>query len=304
MGTKYTLRVKNDSQQTGSVYVYESCPDQNSQKLCSLAWFSKECHTGTEVSFEWDNDSYPNKAEQNSLHGTVFVTPYPTYWIRFGNFEEGQVLDVNNISQDMKVVFAPNVYEQSFTFTENNEWKVTGKNIDTGSGGGLYDTSGFEKANSDILEKFYEKSNYICGYGCLTKPEPFDDFVHITKLSIWSGEILDGLEVTYSNGKTYKHGCTYGACQTLELGEDSIVGMEWYYSVTGSYLYNAISNMIITTHFGKRFGPFGFVATGSEGKFSMGKENCYIAILFGIAHTPEDWGRQVINSIGGYYVQF
>lgn len=339
MSAKYILKVKNESKQTGRIYVYKTCPDPNSQNLCLIEWFSKESHSGTVVSFEWEKEysmswsetgrivegvqfkaSHTKETDQNSLHDTILITPHPTYWIRFEYFITEKNVDVNNISQAMEVVFAPNIYEQSFTFTKNNKWEVTGKNVDNtyktigekGSSNSLYAGSECEKTNSDFEDKFYEKSNHICGYGSLTNPEPFDDFVHmgkspfckITKLSIWSGEILGGLEITYSNGKTYKHGRTYGAYQTLEFGEDSIVGIKGHYSVTGTHPFNAISNMIITTRFGKKFGPFGFVATGSEGKFNIGKENCHIAILFGIAHTPKEWSAQVINNIGGYYAQF
>lgn len=319
MKSKYTLRVKNESEQSGSFCVYQTLAGQETNKnIYSLVWFSKVCHSGTEVSFKWNSNYSFVWSETGQLVpgvqlkalGAKDANSHPSYWIAFGDFVEGSVIDVNNISRAKEIIFDPNVYEQSFTFTKNNEWEATGMNAETAFGEGSSAMGEFGK--SDIEEKPYEKSNHLYGYGSLTNPEPFDDFMHIgkstfckiMKVSIWSGEILDGLEVTYSNGKAYKHGCTYGACQTLEFGEDSIVGIEGDYSVTGDHSYNAISNMIITTRFGKRFGPFGFVRTGAEGKFSIRNENCHIAILFGIVHTPKEWKEQVINSIGGYYAQF
>ena len=203
MSTEYTLRVKNDSQQTGSICVYQTCPDQeNNSNIYSLAWFSKSAHPETQLSFKWsidysmvwsetgelrpgvmfdasenkktdpsdmktniltlskENDAFlfknaetdgklgvltikadgtiPNKKASVGVgvgmggkpaialnafaNMTYEFIPHPTYWIAFGDFEAGKVIDVNRISQCMKVVFAPNTYEKNLTFTESNEW--------------------------------------------------------------------------------------------------------------------------------------------------------------------------------------
>lgn len=63
---------------------------------------------------------------------TYQFTPTPTYWIIFGDFVEGEVLDLkvinptmkNIFSQTMKIVFPLNVYELSLRFAEDNTWKV------------------------------------------------------------------------------------------------------------------------------------------------------------------------------------
>ena len=59
-------------------------------------------------------------------------TPTPTYWIMFGDFKEGEVLDLKNsnlpdkkvFSKALKIVFEPNVYEKNIIFTKDNEWEV------------------------------------------------------------------------------------------------------------------------------------------------------------------------------------
>ena len=63
---------------------------------------------------------------------TYQFTPTPTYWIVFGDFEEGEALDLNIInptgrsisSQSMEIIFPLNENELSIVFTESNTWEV------------------------------------------------------------------------------------------------------------------------------------------------------------------------------------
>lgn len=202
--SNYKLHVKNDSQQSGGVCVFQTFPEQeNNKNIYSLVWFSKALHPGTAVSFEWDlkysfvwresgeltpeikffaseskyadpmdvnknlqvlskkngafafNNNYALwgtqglltiKADHTIPNDIVSVgigvggkaviavnafanmpyqfTPKPTYWIVFGDFVEGSVIDANRIGGAMEVVFDYNVYEKSFVFTESNVWEV------------------------------------------------------------------------------------------------------------------------------------------------------------------------------------
>lgn len=51
-------------------------------------------------------------------------TPKPMYWITFGTFEPGEVLDVESISHKAQIHFPPNVYSMTATLNEDNTWTV------------------------------------------------------------------------------------------------------------------------------------------------------------------------------------
>lgn len=50
-------------------------------------------------------------------------SPHPRYWIAFGNFEEGEVLDLNRMTEKFEIKFPVNQYERSIELTGNNTWK-------------------------------------------------------------------------------------------------------------------------------------------------------------------------------------
>lgn len=49
--------------------------------------------------------------------------PHPEYWIAFGNFEEGDVIDINRVTRTAApITFRPNVYSLSINLQEDNTW--------------------------------------------------------------------------------------------------------------------------------------------------------------------------------------
>jgi hypothetical protein len=52
-------------------------------------------------------------------------TPHPEYWITFGNYHQGQVMDVGTITKAAKIDFPPNVYAMTATLKPDNTWLVT-----------------------------------------------------------------------------------------------------------------------------------------------------------------------------------
>jgi rhizosphere induced protein len=51
-------------------------------------------------------------------------TPKPIYWITFGNFEPGEVLDVESISNKLRVHFERGVYSMTVVLHKDNTWSV------------------------------------------------------------------------------------------------------------------------------------------------------------------------------------
>jgi hypothetical protein len=54
----------------------------------------------------------------------IKITPNPEYWITFGNYEKGEVLDISEITNKQKIVFAPNKYSITAILQEDNTWKI------------------------------------------------------------------------------------------------------------------------------------------------------------------------------------
>lgn len=51
-------------------------------------------------------------------------TPHPEYWIAFGNYEQGEVLDIEEMTNKQKIVFEPNQYSITAVLQEDNTWKL------------------------------------------------------------------------------------------------------------------------------------------------------------------------------------
>lgn len=62
-------------------------------------------------------DAEPNLA-------AVF-TPHPTYWVSFGSFDQGQVLDIQTLVNTAEVQFPANVYEVTAELDSGNNWSIT-----------------------------------------------------------------------------------------------------------------------------------------------------------------------------------
>lgn len=54
----------------------------------------------------------------------IKITPHPEYWITFGNYEKGEILDTSEITNKEKIVFAPNQYLVTVILQEDNTWKI------------------------------------------------------------------------------------------------------------------------------------------------------------------------------------
>lgn len=50
--------------------------------------------------------------------------PHPQYWVAFGDFEEGTVLDVNSVTNSRNVVYPVNIYSQTAILEKNNTWTI------------------------------------------------------------------------------------------------------------------------------------------------------------------------------------
>jgi hypothetical protein len=51
-------------------------------------------------------------------------TPHPEYWVAFGSYTQGEVLDLQSMSNTAQVQFAPNVYSMTATLGLDNSWNI------------------------------------------------------------------------------------------------------------------------------------------------------------------------------------
>lgn len=55
---------------------------------------------------------------------TLIFSPHPKYWVTFGNYEAGEVLDITSISQKAQIDYPINVYSMTATFGADNKWTI------------------------------------------------------------------------------------------------------------------------------------------------------------------------------------
>jgi hypothetical protein len=55
---------------------------------------------------------------------TTMFTPHPNYWITFGNYRPGEVLDVQSITNAQQISFPINVYAMTAILNADNTWTV------------------------------------------------------------------------------------------------------------------------------------------------------------------------------------
>ncbi|WP_338813071.1 hypothetical protein V9L05_17180 [Bernardetia sp. Wsw4-3y2] len=55
---------------------------------------------------------------------TYDFLPEHEYWITFGNYTEGQVLDTNTINNAIQIIFPTNVYSMTVILEKDNTWKT------------------------------------------------------------------------------------------------------------------------------------------------------------------------------------
>ena len=64
-------------------------------------------------------------AVQAQPYMNVMFTPHPEYWIAFGNYMTGEVLDTQSMFNAAKITFPPNIYTMVATLNQDNTWTIT-----------------------------------------------------------------------------------------------------------------------------------------------------------------------------------
>lgn len=103
----YTFTNQTTQEPGGSLYVYED--DTVPLKMASVG-------IGMSGAGTFVVQAQPNM--------NVTFTPHPTYWVAFGNYQTGEVLDIQEINNDAQVEFPPGVYAMNAILNMDNTWTI------------------------------------------------------------------------------------------------------------------------------------------------------------------------------------
>jgi hypothetical protein len=64
-------------------------------------------------------------AVQAQPNMTFLFSPHPEFWVTFGNFQQGQVLDPSEMHDAVQVVFPHGIFSMNATLNPDNTWTIT-----------------------------------------------------------------------------------------------------------------------------------------------------------------------------------
>jgi hypothetical protein len=63
-------------------------------------------------------------AVQAQPNMNLVFTPHPEYWITFGNYVQGEVMDISSVNNPALITFPPNVYSMTAILNADNTWTI------------------------------------------------------------------------------------------------------------------------------------------------------------------------------------
>ncbi len=63
-------------------------------------------------------------AVQAQANMNYTFTPHPEYWVTFGNFAEGEILDTTELLNKAQVIFPANIYAMNVTLNPDASWTI------------------------------------------------------------------------------------------------------------------------------------------------------------------------------------
>ncbi|QRK09334.1 hypothetical protein JQX13_04080 [Archangium violaceum] len=106
-GGAYTFTNQSKGPKSGTLYIAQSASIPLKQAAVGIGMSGK----GTFVV-----QSQPNL--------NLTFTPHPKYWITFGNYDQGEVLDIGAITNPAEIEFPPGVYSMTAILNKDNSWTV------------------------------------------------------------------------------------------------------------------------------------------------------------------------------------
>ncbi len=103
----YTFKDQVPGPTQGSLYIYEDGKLPSNQASVGIGM-----------------SGYGTFVQQAQPNLELAFTPHPEYWITFGNYTQGQVLNVQSITQAARVEFPVNVFSMTAILNPDNTWTI------------------------------------------------------------------------------------------------------------------------------------------------------------------------------------
>ena len=149
--------------------------------------------------------------------------------------------------------------------------------------------------------------------------QEFDDWaaaerngLNLTKIVIYSGQILDGLmtfygrESVFHGGRPDHSGDPYGGRATeivLEPG-DPIVAVTGRLDRSSAHRFNSFYQVRLRLKSGRVHGPFGWLGeAATDAKFELSWPRCRLVAWLGAQHQPGNWPKPVISRLGACFME-
>ena len=104
---------------------YKFIPPVQSAPAGSLMISTDNTVPNDEASVAVGMSGQPAFAKNAKTNMNFTFSPHPEYWIVFGDYQQGQVMDFNLSSSTFKVTFPNNIYSKILTFNEDNTFSET-----------------------------------------------------------------------------------------------------------------------------------------------------------------------------------
>lgn len=116
-GGAYTFQGQQPGPRSGSLYITEdgSIPANQASVGIGMSGFG----------------TFAVQAQPNT---NLIFTPQPQYWITFGNYVQGEVMDITSVNNPARIQFPPNVYSMTAILNPDNTWTI----LPTADANGLF----------------------------------------------------------------------------------------------------------------------------------------------------------------------
>ncbi|HEU4562256.1 MAG TPA: hypothetical protein VFS20_30785 [Longimicrobium sp.] len=107
----------------GGAYLLTS--EQQGGKAGSLYIQSDSTIPSKQASVGVGMSGFGTFAVQAEPNKTVTFTPHPEYWITFGTYTQGEVMNIQDLTtQAGQIQFPPNIYSMTATLNDDNSWTI------------------------------------------------------------------------------------------------------------------------------------------------------------------------------------
>ena len=106
IGGAYTFQNQGPGPANGNLYISETSA------------VAANCAVGVGMS------GFGTFVVQSQPNWNLVFSPHPEYWITFGTFTQGEVMDITSVNNPAQIKFPVNVYSMTATLNADNTWTI------------------------------------------------------------------------------------------------------------------------------------------------------------------------------------